>query len=278
MKHKHFIHAIPFCLGICGLPATAQDYLPLFEEGKTISTAIMNPSSLWEGDVTTMVYTFIGDTLVDNHLCTKIYSSVYDSEAKRYEMKDALEHVAYESGHQVYVKRIGKWADTRFHLYFNYDWMKGDTVILDNFFYHAEDGHLNNATGIINDVSFISAPNGKKLKKWHFTAYPTAPKDELKNHFSHSFDFVEGIGLLDNTDFSFHFDMTGPSVCKTMICQSANQGTLFDLGRGPIWTGIPAITNPTHPTPSYYDLSGRKLKGKPAKGVYILNGKKQINQ
>ena len=276
MKLRHLFYALPVCLGTTGLTANAQNFLPLFEEGKTISTAIMNPSSLWEGDVTTIVYTIKGDTLIDDHLGKKIYSSVYDSETKEYKVKDSLEYLAYEKNNKMYVKNIGQWADDRFHLYFNYNWTKGDTVTLDNFFYLDNDGVLKNATGIINDVSLIDAPNGNKLTKWRFTAYPATSQNELENYWSKTFDFVEGIGLIDNTDFSFHFDMTGPAVCKTMMCQSIQNGTLFDLGRGPIYTGISTVTDTSVPKMTYYDLAGRKLNNKPQKGMYILNGKKYI--
>lgn len=255
--------------------ASAQDYLPIFEEGKTISTAVMSPGSMWEGNVSTVIYAVEGDTLIDGRLCKKILHSTYESEPHLFSVKDELEYVTYEEGEQVYVKRIGKWPETRFHLYFNYQWKKGDSVTLDNFYYLNKESKLSNAKAIVNEVSFIKTPEGKKLRQWNLTAYATSSLQDSTHCRSVMVNFVEGIGYLDQTDFSFHFDITGPSVCHTMMCQTAKGEKLFDLGRGPVWTGISNVTTDNSKT-VYYDISGKRLHHKPTKGVFLVNGKKHI--
>ena len=262
---------------LCNGALSAQDYLPIFEEGKTISTAIMSPGSMWEGNVSTVLYTIKGDTLIDGRICKKVLQSTYESEPNIFRVKDELKYVSYEEGRQIYVKRIGKWAEDRFHLYFDYNWKKGDRVTLDNFYYQTEDLKLSNAKAVVNEVSFFETPDGRNLRQWNLTAYNTSSLQDTVHCRSVNVNFVEGIGYLDQTDFSFHFDMTGPSICRTMMCQTGTGEKLFDLGHGPIWTGISNVTT-DHKVSVYYDISGKRLRQKPAKGVFLQNGKKHIGR
>ena len=175
------------------------------------------------------------------------------------------------------MKRIGKWAEDRFHLNFDYKWKKGDCVTLDNFYYQAADSKLGNAKAVVNEVSFIETSNGRKLKQWTLTAYSTSSLQDTTRCRSVTVNFAEGIGYLDQTDFSYYFDMTRRDVCRTTMYQTATGEKLSDLGRGPIWTGISNVTTDNRKS-VYYDISEKRLHHKPAKGVFLLNGERHIRR
>lgn len=276
----------------------AQNYLPLFEEGKTTSTATFAYSGPWTEEAETIIYTVGGDTLVDGKTCAKIYLSKYCNYESRkgYVLQDSLCAITYEEGSRIFYKKLAYIKNSRFHLLFDYNWKKGDTVSLDNFSCNNifEPGEIQGEIeegeecayglqGIINDVSTFTTPEGRQLKKWNFTAYRSF---SLKNQgkepdpfFSINFDFIEGIGLIDHANmFEQNFDVTGGLYTdRTLRCVRGNGEVLFDAGHGPVWTSIrpaPAVDTPA--STGCYDLSGRKLAGRPQKGIYLMNGKKYI--
>lgn len=86
--------------------------------------------------------------------------------------------------------------------------------------------------------------------------------------------------MIDHANtFEHNFDVTGGLYTdRTLRCVRGNGEVLFDAGHGPVWTSIrpaPAVDTPA--STGCYDLSGRKLAGRPQKGIYLMNGKNTLH-
>ena len=258
-------------------PGFSQELLPLFEEGKYTSTVYFNPD---QESGSTTVLEVKGDSVVNGQCCAKLYRSDYNSEIGQYTEKNVLEWLAYEKDGKVYVKNIGKdlfsQAYSDFRLCFDYHWKAGDKVNLETFFYQdsSPSQPFKNAYGIIDEVTEVVAPCGKVLKKWSFTAY--VPWNENYTE-SKAMVFLEGVGLLHHYGFNYGFGITGYYGSQSLQCVRANGDLLYDSGDGPIWTGLDRLLLPSSST-DIYDLTGRKLAGKPTRGIYLQQGKKYISK
>ena len=79
---------------------------------------------------------------------------------------------------------------------------------------------------------------------------------------------------------SFCFKGTSPERhYRSMLVHFERDGeVLYDVWPAKETTGIETMVNQVTPNNSYFDLQGRRLAGKPSRGIYIEGGKKWIRE
>ncbi len=240
------------------MEALHQDYRPFVEDNKTW-TCYGNPEG---ADI--FYFHLKGDTLVNNQNCLKLYSQ------NRYNNgKTIYEGALYEQDKRVYIYKPGA---SECSLLYDFSLMPGEEAILD------QNPKYSHGIRALTDVYELHA--GHLLRIMAFYEI-----ERYRNEETHYFDFlgnwIEGVGpgyMLDVLGESY-FNVIGDGYGRCIIDCSVNGQSIYRTTDYDYWmsTSVPTPLRMDETNSSaLYDLQGRRLTGKPAKGLYIQNGRKMI--
>ena len=253
--------------------AMAQNNHPLVEEGKVWYYEASNPNvdpdyyKVWED-----VYSLEGDTVIGSHKCLKLYltsNSPYISHdhsyiGAMYEESERVYYIAPDNTTSVIIYdfscNVGEIFKINLYNIYNPKIVKWGEYDL-----------------IINDKQLV------KYRDEYVTVMNLSPffDDEVIDICT---IWIEGVGselsLLNSTPVW----NTG-GICTELIMCKLNDQIIFDTSEfyksAEIVTGIvlpsdEEIVNGKSSNGKWFDLQGRRLSGKPARGIYIEDGKKVL--
>ena len=245
--------------------AMRLDYRPFVETNKTW-TCSTNP---YGADI--YYYHLQGDTLIDNQQCLKLYSqNRYNDGTTRYE--GALR----ENDKRVFLYKPGSAQPA---LLYDFSLNQGDEAILQNDLLPNSSGTAY-AEGICatTDVYGIRDHQLYRIKLFYEVLHYGEESVYEQNNLG---NWIEGVGpgsmmdVLNNTGFN----IIGGRYGSGIIDCSVNGISIYrsdDYEQ--LTAGAPPLPLLRRKASSllYFDLQGRRLSGKPAKGVYIENGRKRV--
>ena len=221
---------------------------PVFEDGKTWNCewwtfeGMTNPGT----DYTPVAQTYFvdGDTVINNWNCFKLYGKYDKQEAK---------YIAsyYDAGGKVYMVKDG---ETEGLLIYDFSAKKGDVVNI----YDCEDEKAADVT--ISNVMTVNM-QGREAKCLYVE---TNDKSTW---------WIEGIGSVEGFEFNIGKSTPGNTILLRS-CYLGDKCLYLKEDNDP--NGIESITTSTTYDSAIYDLTGRRLNGKPERGIYIQGGKKYI--
>lgn len=242
----------------------AQDYRPIFEEGKVWDYEWWPYSALWNPDWVPKhdVLRVEGDTIIGDKVCKKLYEWSDIGSSPREELIASF----YEEDGRVY--RIDN-GTTDAYLIYDFTVEVGDTVII--YDYNApepnrQDRFFNVA---IKDIQTIEI-QGQKRK----CIYVAHTYDYIESETA----WIEGLGSVWGPVLNLGTQNSG----NGLIYKSCYLGDkcLF-LSDEDVVANIGKITNSTPRSVKdnvIYDLSGRRLSEKPREGMYVQGGRVYIEK
>lgn len=246
--------------------ALQQEYRPFVEDNKTW-TCSTNP---YGADI--YYYHLQGDTLIDDQRCLKLYSqNRYNDGTTRYE--GAL----YEKDKQVYWYRPSSSDQS---LLYDFSLKQGEEAMLRRL--QLPNRPEETASSGVCAVSDAYELHQDQLLRM-ILFYEVDRYGEGETEYNSRLGcWIEGVGpscmmdVLDNTGFNNVDGRYG----KGIIDCSVNGKSIYrvdDYEHLMASSSImPLPHNVNKPSSILYDLQGRRLTGKPAKGLYIQNGEKRV--
>lgn len=222
---------------------------PVFEDGKTWNCewwtfeGMTNPDT--DYNPVAQTYFVDGDTVINNWNCYKLYGK-YD--------KEEAEYIAsyYDAGGKVYMIKDG---ETEGLLIYDFSAKEGDVVNI----YDCEDEKSVDVT--ISNVMTVNI-QGREAKCLYVE---TNDKSTW---------WIEGIGSVEGFEFNIGKSTPGNTIILGS-CYLGDKCLYLKDHNNP--NGIDSITtNTTTADSAIYDLTGRRLNGKPERGIYIQGGKKYV--
>ena len=222
---------------------------PVFEDGKTWNCewwtfeGMTNPDT--DYNPVAQTYFVDGDTIINNWNCYKLYGKYDKQEAK---------YIAsyYDAGGKAYMVKDG---ETEGLLIYDFSAKKGDVVNI----YDCEDEKAVEVT--ISDVMTVNM-QGREAKCLYVE---TNDKSTW---------WIEGIGSVEGFEFNIGKSTPGNTIILGS-CYLGDKCLYLKDDNNP--NGIDSIaTNTTTSDSAIYDLTGRRLNGKPERGIYIQGGKKYV--
>lgn len=258
---------------------------PFVEEGKMWEVSYVYPG--WETDPIT-VSVISGDSLLNGIAYKKVYKM---SEVGPTDLSFA--HLIREENGKVYFYSQSKGRE---YLWFDFSCEVGDEIPYDvEMYYYDEDFELFfpddsvTCTGKVVAVRDTFITEDKLPRKvWDVKIYErTFSKATGLLVFEKDFRevvMIEEIGLIDRglKGYDFSWTMVGGYYGSEILCVHDGQGNLIlDAGKGCYWEGnkpdgIDCSPKAAASGAPLYDLSGRRLRAVPQKGVYIQGGKKRM--
>ena len=226
----------------------ADDYRPMFTDGKVWNQMLLKITDTEEFDTLYYSYFVGGDTLVMGRPCKKLM--------KTQDGKTVLQAVVYEEGKKVY------------------EVYEGRLLVLLYDFGLPVGGKYSDGRYAIAKIDTVSAAGGD------FRRFYSVLADSPSSDPPYAC-WVEGIGsytdmfLPDN-----EFLMSGAPLFSSCYENGKcifTQDDFFYKQEKPIITQIAPVSTFSEKTSSaLYDLQGRRLTGMPQRGLYIQNGRKYI--
>lgn len=200
----------------------SREYLPMFDEGKTVS--------IYQNNSGNCVLYVDGDSLVDGRTYKKMmtYYASYDflggalSPSKPY-----LHRLVYQEGNKIYVR-----SDGRDWLLFDYDLQEGDS--LQTLYYLPDYEESDNVEkyhwcpGVVAGIKDFTSPSGRPIRRWAIKVFhPFVNEHVVQNNY-----FYEGIGFDGDTwDFS-PIELVGYAGSYLSMAVAGNGEVLWDAGEG----------------------------------------------
>ena len=215
-----------------------------------------------------------GDTLVDNRQCLKLYSqNRYNDGSTRYE--GAL----YEKDKKVFLYKAGM-SDSS--LLYDFSLKQGDEAMLLGLNSPSKPTETD-SSGVCAVSDAYELHQDQLLRMILFYEVDRYGEGETEYN-SRLGCWIEGVGpscmmdVLDNTGFN----NMGGRYGKGIIDCSVNGKSIYrvdDYEHLMASSSImPLPHNVTKPSSILYDLQGRRINGKPGKGVYIESGRKVVTK
>ena len=256
---KRFLFLLVVCLMAyySGVAHTISH--PIVENGKVWSykakRLLVSPEYQTEWDE---IYSLEGDTVIDSHQCLKLYLTS-NCPDKYLPIDYPYTGALYEDGEKVYY--IAPNSTTPALLY-DFSCESGTIVKVNNF-----------ELGI----------NERKLVKYRgeyltVIAWTPIELDEPDAYtYGYQYYWIEGIGseidLMNATPVWYD-----GGISKYLVTCKLNGQIIYDkddfLTSAQIVTGLSKSSDSLSDKGNLFDLQGRRLSGKPARGIYIKNGKK----
>ena len=263
---KNFLLII--ALALFGFRATAQQYRPFVEEGKTWRIARLIP--LNEDPtypVSHVYYRMKGDTIVAG----KTWKIVRESE-----LIEPGDPVVYNSYCRYLVREENKRVyfspyPGREELMYDFNVSVGDTLALHNIYYFEEQStaaEFEKHSRLCDSIAIVSEETIKSVGRSYRGLILSRKLDGNECKAS----WIEGIGGVSDIFFQ---TIPLELICGPMFvleeCSVGDEILYHDDITGLTMPQVNPITND-----AIYDLSGRRLQAIPQRGVYIVNGKKYI--
>lgn len=258
MDMKRLLLLFSLCFSAVSL--TAQDFRPIFEEGKVWDYEWWPYSSLWNPDWVPkhVIQRVEGDTVIGDKVCKKLYEWSDIGSSPR----DELIASFYEENGKVY--RIDN-GTTDACLIYDFTVEVGDTVII--YDYNAPEPNRQDRffSVTIKDVQTVEI-QGQERK----CIYVTHTYDYMESETV----WIEGVG----SDWGPVLNLGTQNSGNALIYKFCNLDgkRLFSVdvdnpaGIGEIIRDADGLTSKDN---AVYDLSGRRLNEKPTKGLYVQGGK-----
>jgi len=231
-----------------------HEYVPFVEEGKVWNC---NNTDYADLGIVDFVFTMRGDTLIGEN----IYKKVFCQYEKYYG----------DDEHHYYCAV----RENEYHVYLVEPETKEEKLIYD--FSHPKD------TLILSNYDHkVARMAGTRMDYWPskqliFNVFGISG-DEIRYQYFVDV-WIEGVGSWGSNPFAAKTTSPKPDPIfgsyYVVVSCIIDEKCLFDYD----WMVIPSSVQETEksiPKGSIYDLSGRKVQGKPQKGVYIQNGKKVV--
>ena len=256
----------------CVFAQSQVDYRPFVQQDKNWEIQV---GLIMENDY---CYHIMGDTLIDGENWKKVYNT-----AAWFFMRDSYYAAVCEKGKKVYAIAKGS---TRPRLLYDFGLKEGETVwcgIESNDFCclldkdEAPDNLLGfpfNAYLKVEKIDTIEA-RGKEFRRFSLAMYDYFWEPM---RMVGSIVWVEGVGS-GAGPFSPWLPIP-PEESKSLFIDCTDPGR-FVFGYSDFYQGsMPAAVSTTHSSKTgpniVHDLLGRRLRGKPARGIYIQDGRKVV--
>lgn len=239
-----------------GIKAVAQEwdheYVPFVEEGKVWNC---NNSDYADAGLIDFVFTVSGDTLIGDNIYKKVfcqYDKYYGDDEQHYYC------AVREEAYRVFLVEAEA-SDEK--LIYDFSHPKDKQMLTYN------NQEFARMPGTHVDLAYWPS------KQLHFPLYDTS--GEAIDSF---WGWMEGVGIIFGNPFKggLNLNKTDPLFGYIIVVTCIKDGKcLYDYD----WLSQPSVIQETVKSVSQgsiYDLSGRKVQGKPQKGVYIQGGKKKV--
>ena len=241
--------------------ALSAPYRPFVENGKKW-TCKTNP---YGADI--YYYYLQGDTIVDNKPCLKLFSqNRYNNGATCYE--GAL----FEKDRQVFLYRGGSSTPS---LLYDFSLEQGQIAIM----LQSKTSSWLDYEGVERITDAIEMIDGQMF---HIMIFYELFNDK-NNELTYSYylgAWIEGVGPTNKMDVidNYGFGVMGDGYGSGIIDCSVNGKSFYRANNYEelMATQLTPLHNSKNNVPVIYDLQGRRLTGKPIKGVYIEDGKKRV--
>ena len=221
-----------------------EDYKPLLKEGRTWNHTIANIYRQYSKSLTIQ-----GDTLIDGNTWKKVYSGSQYEKALR------------EDGLKVYELEKDKPAGSQ-QLLFDFGLQVGERQY---FTLYEDDVRYLEVTGIDHINS--------EGRDYRILQLRQVIKHNDETVYTDNSYWIEGIGgecgILKPCQW---VDVTGYT-CQLESCYD-NGNRIFNITS--LYNGMTMLVSDKQTDAVIYDLQGRRLQGRPAKGLYIENGRKRV--
>ena len=245
--------------------AMCADYHPFVEDNKTW-TCSTNP---YGADI--YYYHLQGDTLIDNQKCLKLYSQNRFNDGTTH-----YEGALYEKEKRVFLFKVGSPLPA---LLYDFSLKQGEEAML-------QQGNLPNdsqntyAFGVCASSDVYELCHGKPCRIMVFyEVHHYGEEAVYEQNFMGCWIEDVGPGSMMDVVNNVGFNITGDGYGSGIIDCSVNGISIYrSEGYERLIAGItpsPFLHIESSP-PAIFDLQGRRLSGKPAKGVYIENGRKRV--
>lgn len=244
---------------------------PLLEEGKMWAVSVIGPITY-----TTVV---LGDTLIDG----VAYKNVYETWKKDLEGLE-LSRFAREENGRVYLR--SKDAEREGFL-FDFNAKLGDDMLLERSVCGDFPGYDLTVIGkviALRDTLFCDSVSRRAWDvRVRIEGVSLETGEVIEPEVVGEFTFIEEIGLADwgLSYYIFDSSMTGNFGSEILCVHDGRGNLILDAGKGCYLgkeepDGIGRTLDADASGAPLYDLSGRKLRAVPLKGVYIQGGKKRM--
>lgn len=230
-----------FIFSVCCLfllQAQSQDYIPLVEDGKVWNMELVSTWQSWPdyGVVRTEKWELKGDTVIGGVSYIKYYEDGVYRGAMR------------EADKKVYIYHRFD-ADNQESLLYDFSMKEGDRVSFNDIeFVLASEDYIESGNMAFRQMKLADVNNTGEINYW-----------------------IEGVGALEGPLNPFYSMRTGGvdiSITSCYVDEKCIYSRLAD--------GIDLPSAVIGKESLIYDLHGRRLEQKPAKGIYIHNGKKML--
>ena len=255
-------------LALFGFRATAQQYRPFVEEGKTWRVARLIP--LNEDPtypVSHVYYRMKGDTIVAGKTWKIVCGSGVTAPGDPVVYNSYCRYLVREENKRVYFSPY----PGREELMYDFNVSVGDTLALHNIYYFEERStaaEFEKHSRLCDSIAIVSEETITSVGR----SYRGLILSRKLNGIECKASWVEGIGCVDDIFFQ---TIPLELICGPMFvleeCSVGDEILYHDDITGLTTPQLNSITND-----AIYDLSGRRLQAIPQRGVYIVNGKKYI--
>ena len=263
---KNFLLII--ALALFGFRATAQQYRPFVEEGKTWRIARLIP--LNEDPtypVSHVYYRMKGDTIVAGKTWKIVRKSALTEPGDPVVYNSYCRYLVREENKRVYFSPY----PGREELMYDFNVSVGDTLALHNIYYFEERNtaaEFEKYSPLCDSITIVSENKITSVGRSYRGLILSRKLDGNECKAS----WIEGIGGVS--------DIFVQTIPLGLICGSALVLEECSVGDEILYhDDITGLTTPkldATDKAAIYDLSGRRLQAIPQRGVYIVNGKKYI--